>query len=139
MRRRAMDLLRDDPKRSALAGLLRALGKPEWLDDPRFKDSNARAKNCAALTSEIDRAVAARTSDEWASIFDRHNLVWAPVRTDAEVLDDPQAHAIGAFAAVDHPSIAGCRVVNSPVEFGDALRSRIARRPNSGSIQRKSR
>ena len=38
-----------------------ALGKSEWLDDPRFKDSNARAQNCATLTTEIDRAVAART------------------------------------------------------------------------------
>ncbi len=97
----------------------RALEKPEWLDDPRFKDSSARAQNCATLTGEIDRAVAARTSGEWAPIFDRHNLVWAPVRTDAEVLDDPQAAAIGAFAAVDHPNIPECRVVNSPVEFGD--------------------
>ena len=44
----------------------RALGKPEWLDDPRFKDSTARAQNCAALTGEIDRAVAARTADDWA-------------------------------------------------------------------------
>jgi crotonobetainyl-CoA:carnitine CoA-transferase CaiB-like acyl-CoA transferase len=98
----------------------RALGQPEWLNDPRFKDSNARAQNCAALTGEIDRAVAARTADEWAPIFDRNNLVWAPVRTDAEVLEDPQAAAIGAFAGVDHPSIPECRVVNSPVEFGDA-------------------
>ena len=97
----------------------RALGKPEWQNDPRFKDSTARAQNCTALTAEIDRAVAARTSDEWAPIFDRHELIWAPVRTDAEVLDDPQAEAIGAFAAVDHPNIPGCRVVNSPIEFSD--------------------
>ena len=89
-------------------------------NDPRFKDSAARAQNCAALIDEIDRAIAARSCDDWAPIFDRHNLIWAPVRTDAEVLDDPQAEAIGAFAAVDHPNIPGCRVVNSPVEFGDA-------------------
>jgi crotonobetainyl-CoA:carnitine CoA-transferase CaiB-like acyl-CoA transferase len=95
-----------------------ALGKPDWQNDPRFKDSAARAQNCTALTGEIDRAIAARISDDWAPIFDRHNLIWAPVRTDAEVLLDPQAEAIGAFAAVDHPNIPGCRVVNSPVEFG---------------------
>ena len=63
-----------------------ALGKPDWRGDPRFKDSTARAQNCAALTGEIDRAVAARSCDDWAPIFDRHNLIWAPVRTDAEVL-----------------------------------------------------
>jgi crotonobetainyl-CoA:carnitine CoA-transferase CaiB-like acyl-CoA transferase len=98
----------------------KALGKLDWQNDPRFKDSVARAQNCAALTAEIDGAVATRTSDEWGPIFDRYNLIWAPVRTDAEVLDDPQAEAIGAFAAVDHPNIPGCRVVNSPVEFGGA-------------------
>src|SRR5208337_166344 len=43
----------------------RALGKSEWQNDPRFKDSAARAQNCATLTGEIDRAVAARTADEW--------------------------------------------------------------------------
>ena len=94
-----------------------ALGQPDWQNDPRFRDSSARAQNCTALIDEIDRAIAARSSDDWAPIFDRHNLVWAPVRTDAEVLVDPQAEAIGAFAAVDHPNIPGCRVVNSPVEF----------------------
>jgi crotonobetainyl-CoA:carnitine CoA-transferase CaiB-like acyl-CoA transferase len=97
-----------------------ALGMPEWLNDPRFKDSTVRGQNCAALTAEIDRVVATKTSAEWAPIFDRHNLIWAPVRTDAEVLQDPQADAIGAFASVDHPQISGCRVVNSPVEFGGA-------------------
>jgi crotonobetainyl-CoA:carnitine CoA-transferase CaiB-like acyl-CoA transferase len=97
-----------------------ALGMPDWLNDPRFKDSTVRGQNCAALTAEIDRVVATKSSNEWAPIFDRHNLIWAPVRTGAEVLQDPQADAIGAFAAVDHPQIPGCRVVNSPVEFGGA-------------------
>jgi len=41
--------------------------------------------------------------------------MFPPVRP---VLDDPQAHAIGAFAPVEHPQIPGCRVVNSPIEFG---------------------
>ncbi len=110
----------------------RALDKPDWLSDPRFKDSTARGLNSPALTDEIDRAVAARTADEWAPVFDRHNLIWAPVRTDAEVLDDPQAEAIGAFAAVDHPNIPGCRVVNSPIEFGDADRPAHRAAPELG-------
>ena len=38
-----------------------ALGKPDWQNDPRFKDSVARAQNCAALTDEIDRAIALRS------------------------------------------------------------------------------
>jgi len=95
-----------------------ALGKTEWADDPRFATAGIRAKNCTAMTALIDEVVATRPREEWAPIFDRHELIWAPVNTDAEVLNDPQAHAIGAFAAVDHPHVPGSRVVNSPIEFG---------------------
>ncbi len=97
-----------------------ALGRADWIDDPRFMNASVRAKNCAAMTAEIDEVVASRTRDEWAPLFDKHELIWAPVNTDAEVLKDPQAHAIGAFAPVDHPNIPDCRVVNSPIEFGAA-------------------
>jgi crotonobetainyl-CoA:carnitine CoA-transferase CaiB-like acyl-CoA transferase len=114
------------------ADFCRALEQSQWENDPRFKDSSARAENCAALTAEIDRVVATKTSDAWAPIFDRHHLIWAPVRTDAEVLDDPQAHAIGAFAEVDHPQIPGCRVVNSPIEFGESERRPYRGAPELG-------
>ncbi|MFZ1890209.1 MAG: CoA transferase [Candidatus Binataceae bacterium] len=96
-----------------------ALGHREWQNDPRFADGAARAQNCVAMTAEIDAAVATRTREQWAPIFDRHELIWAPVHTGAEVLRDPQAHAIGAFAEVDHPAFPGARIVNSPVYFGD--------------------
>ncbi len=102
-----------------------ALGRPQWIDDPRFANAAVRARNCTAMTAEIDQTVATRTRSEWAPIFDRHELIWAPVNTDEEVLGDPQAHAIGAFAPVDHPNLPGCRVVNSPIEFGG-----IAPRPH---------
>ncbi|MGO9455025.1 MAG: CaiB/BaiF CoA transferase family protein [Candidatus Binataceae bacterium] len=95
-----------------------ALGRRDWINDARFDDATVRAKNCAAMTAEIDAQVATQTRAQWAPILDRHELIWAPVNTDAEVIDDPQAHAIGAFAPVDHPNIPGCRVVNSPIEFG---------------------
>ena len=94
-----------------------ALAQPEWLKDPRFKDSSARTKNCSALIAEIDRVMATRNSAEWEPVFDAHGFIWAPVRTDAEVLTDPQAEAIGAFGAVEHPQIPGCRLVNNPIEF----------------------
>jgi crotonobetainyl-CoA:carnitine CoA-transferase CaiB-like acyl-CoA transferase len=97
-----------------------ALDRPQWERDARFADATARAINCAAMIAEIDAAMAARTREEWAPIFDRHDLVWAAVHTDAEVLADPQAEAIGAFAPVDRADFPQCRVVNSPVEFSDS-------------------
>lgn len=95
-----------------------ALGKPEWQDDPRFASFETRWKNSRELTRLLDETIASRTSEEWAPIFDRHDLIWAPVQTDAEVMEDPQAHALGSFVAVDDAGTPGPPVVNSPVEFG---------------------
>jgi crotonobetainyl-CoA:carnitine CoA-transferase CaiB-like acyl-CoA transferase len=109
-----------------------AMGEPEWKDDPRFSDFGARRRNSAELTRLIDEAVASRNGDEWASIFDRHKLIWAPVQTGEEVLRDPQAEAIGAFVEIDHPNIPRCRVINSPIEFGDGPPANYSHAPELG-------
>jgi len=96
-----------------------ALGRTDWRDDPRFTNASVRARNSSAMTAEIDEVVATRTRDEWAPILDHHQLIWAPINSEAEVLRDPQAEALGAFARVDHPTLEHCRVVNSPIEFSD--------------------
>jgi len=94
-----------------------ALGRAQWLQDPRFSDSQARRQNCRELISAISAVVATRTRSEWAPVFDRHGLFWAPVQTNEEVLEDPQAQAIGTFVPVDHPRIGKCRLVNNPIRF----------------------
>lgn len=95
-----------------------ALGHPEWITEARFADAPARGRNSRPVTGAIDAAIKTRTRAEWAPIFDRHKLIWAPVQTNGEIVDDPQAHAIGAFPSIDHPRIPNCRLVRSPVEFG---------------------
>jgi crotonobetainyl-CoA:carnitine CoA-transferase CaiB-like acyl-CoA transferase len=97
-----------------------ALGHPEWLEDARFFDSQVRMRNSRELTRAIADTVATRTRAQWAPIFDRHGLFWAPVQTNAQVIEDPQAIAIGTFVKIDHPEIPDCRVVRSPIEFGSA-------------------
>jgi crotonobetainyl-CoA:carnitine CoA-transferase CaiB-like acyl-CoA transferase len=109
-----------------------ALERPQWLKDPRYSHFFQRMRNSRALTAEIDTIVATRTPQEWAPIFDGHNLFWAPVQTDEEVIQDPQAEAIGAFVPVNHPQIANCRVVGSPVEFSDSPITQFSAAPELG-------
>ena len=59
-----------------------------------------------------------RTRDEWAPIFDRHELIWAPVQTVLEASRDPQALALEAYARVPHRSGRDFPYVKSPIEFG---------------------
>ncbi|MGH7819487.1 MAG: CoA transferase, partial [Candidatus Binatia bacterium] len=48
----------------------------------------------------------------------RHDLIWAPVQTIREVVDDPQAAALEAFQTISHRSGEEIRLVKTPVEFG---------------------
>ncbi|MEZ4331162.1 MAG: CoA transferase [Myxococcota bacterium] len=81
--------------------LARAVGHPEWIEDPRYASPRDRAINAAGLIAELDAIFATKTREAWARIFDaEEDLWWAPVQTVEEVLADPQAAAAGAFVEV---------------------------------------
>jgi crotonobetainyl-CoA:carnitine CoA-transferase CaiB-like acyl-CoA transferase len=94
----------------------RALGREDWLTDERFADLATRAVNAAALTREIEAIIATRTRDEWAPIFDREDVWWAPVQSIQEVVDDPVMAEAGAW--VDVPTDDGpVKMVATPMDF----------------------
>jgi crotonobetainyl-CoA:carnitine CoA-transferase CaiB-like acyl-CoA transferase len=97
--------------------LARAVGHPEWLEDPRFAKPAERAANAALLIEQLDAIFATRTRDEWGAIFDaEQDLWWAPVQSSEEVLADPQVEAGGGF--VDVPDGATTtRLPATPVDF----------------------
>ena len=81
--------------------LARAVGHPEWIEDPRFADVGSRAANAAQLIAMLDEIFVTKTREEWGEIFDeQEELWWAPVQTMEEVLADPQVHAAGSFVEV---------------------------------------
>jgi crotonobetainyl-CoA:carnitine CoA-transferase CaiB-like acyl-CoA transferase len=96
--------------------LCRAVGHPEWIDDPRFADAAARRANVRELIDAFDAVFATRTRAEWGEVFDREDVWWAPVQTTEEVLADPQAWAGGGFLEVPDKS-STVTMVNSPCDF----------------------
>jgi crotonobetainyl-CoA:carnitine CoA-transferase CaiB-like acyl-CoA transferase len=96
--------------------LLRAVGREDLRDDPRFVNITARREHAAALVEELDKEFCKRTLDEWGPILDRENVWWAPVNTISQALQDPVAQASGAFAQVDGPD-GPVPVVNTPADF----------------------
>jgi len=108
--------------------LLAAIEREAWAGDERFASMRARRENAVELIRSLDEVFAARPRDEWTAAFDAHDVWWAPVNTPADVLEDPQVLAAGAF--VDVPGGAGApahRAAASPVSFPgdvDAARPR---------------
>jgi crotonobetainyl-CoA:carnitine CoA-transferase CaiB-like acyl-CoA transferase len=98
--------------------VLRAVGRPDWAEDERFASIRARTKHSAELVHELGTIFATRPLDEWAVIFDREDVWWAPVQHAHETVTDPQVVASGGF--VDVPTPDGgepVRMVASPVDF----------------------
>jgi formyl-CoA transferase/CoA:oxalate CoA-transferase len=73
--------------------LARALGHPEWTDDPRFADSLARIRNRDALTAEIDRVLQGADVDHWVALLNDSGVPCGPVLDLAQVFADPQVLA----------------------------------------------
>lgn len=94
----------------------RAVGHEEWMRDPRFETLLARAQNATALVHAIEEVLAQRTLEEWAPIFDRENVWWAPVQTLDQVVVDPVMAAAGAWVDVPTPD-GPVRMVATPADF----------------------
>ena len=100
--------------------LCEAIGLQDIIEDELFIDSKARYRNMAALIDIFDKALAAKSRDEWGKIFDAANLIWGPVMGLHEVPQDPHAQELGMFPTIEHPRLGAYTTVNIPMRFATA-------------------
>ncbi|MBL6787717.1 MAG: CoA transferase [PS1 clade bacterium] len=100
--------------------IMRATGLEHLADDPRFDSFRNRRKNGPALVTEFDTAFAKHTLDEWQQRLDAEGVIWSPVQSFEQALEDPQMKEAGVF--VDMPKADGTSYTApaSPIRFGDA-------------------
>jgi crotonobetainyl-CoA:carnitine CoA-transferase CaiB-like acyl-CoA transferase len=96
--------------------LLRALGREDLKDEPRWSNITLRRENAPSLVEELDKEFVKYTLDEWGAIFDANNVWWAPVNTISQAIEDPVVQASGALTQVEGPE-GVMRLVNSPSDF----------------------
>ena len=71
-------------------GMCDVLGKPEWLEDPRFSTTNARFVNAKVRLELTAEVLSTRSSEEWLQALDAAGVPCAPVLNRHEVLSHPQ-------------------------------------------------
>jgi len=71
-------------------GLCRVIGKPEWIDDPRFKTPGKRAANAAERITLVGEILATGQSQDWLDRLDAAEVPCAPVLRRGEVMNNPQ-------------------------------------------------
>jgi crotonobetainyl-CoA:carnitine CoA-transferase CaiB-like acyl-CoA transferase len=99
------------------AALAHAAGKPEWLDDPRFKTMELRDLNIDDRLALIQSVLATRTTAEWVALLEEAGVPCAPVLTRNEVIDHPQTVANGILVESDHPVAGRLRQTRPAARF----------------------
>ncbi len=100
--------------------LCAAIGEPQWATDARWDSAAKRTAATRELTAAIGERFAKHDFAHWSHALDLHKLIWAPVATLDEVIADPQARAIGAFASLDHPKEGRFETLAAPFAIANA-------------------
>jgi crotonobetainyl-CoA:carnitine CoA-transferase CaiB-like acyl-CoA transferase len=83
-------------------GLTRALEKPEWLDDPRFRSPALRQENVDDRLALTQAVLNTRPAAEWLEILTREDVPCAPVLTRSALIHHPQVQANGIVVETEH-------------------------------------
>ncbi|HBK06671.1 MAG TPA: CoA transferase [Acetobacteraceae bacterium] len=97
--------------------LLRAMGRADLLDDPRFNTNEARTENMDATEALVTAWTLGLGKMEVVAAAKRFKIPVAPVRNAVEVMNDPHMHARGMLERIDHPSLGEIIVPNSPLRL----------------------
>ena len=112
--------------------LLKAMGREDMREDPRFADNAARVKH----REQVDAAIAAWTQTlgkmEIFQVAKERRIPLAPVREVDEVMHDAHMHERGFLDEIEHDEIGPITVPNSPLRFHGADPAPTAPSPKLG-------
>jgi crotonobetainyl-CoA:carnitine CoA-transferase CaiB-like acyl-CoA transferase len=97
--------------------LCAALGRREISDDQRFASHLSRMGFGTELAEILCEVFGSRPLAEWEPLLNASGAIWAPVRTLAEAIEDPQARANGMFCQVAHPTLGTFESVGPPLQM----------------------
>lgn len=89
---------------------LRAVGRPELTEDPKFAEAQQRLRNAAEIDAIMAGWIGQRTLAEALAVFEEAGVAAAPIYDAEQLLDDPQLRARGVYPSVDDPELGSMRV-----------------------------
>ncbi|MDE2281306.1 MAG: CoA transferase, partial [Actinomycetales bacterium] len=83
------------------ASVCKVIGRPDLLDDPRFTTRQDRKRNRAALTTELESALASRSAVQWEAELAKVSVPAGLVLSLADALNQEQIRVRGLIHDVD--------------------------------------
>ncbi|MBE0615270.1 MAG: CoA transferase [Burkholderiales bacterium] len=95
-------------------GLCRALSREDWLAEPRYATAALRQRAGDEINRAVAAIVASRETREWATLFEQHDVLFAPVQDYAALRADPQMRHMGYFGEADQPPYGALSLPHAP-------------------------
>ncbi|MBE3075167.1 MAG: CoA transferase [Actinobacteria bacterium] len=95
----------------------RAMERPDLAEDPRFATTDMRQQHRDVLSPMLNEAFASRTYAEWETRLRGEKLMYGPILSPLDVIEDPQALVNDFFAEIDQPDVGHIRLINAPTKF----------------------
>lgn len=106
------------------APFLRAIGRGDLLDDPRFSSREAMAAYMDDFRELVNETIGTWSRERVRHAVEDEAGGWfAPMLTIAEAVEHPQALALGMTATMEHPTAGRLRVISPPIIFERELAS----------------
>lgn len=106
--------------RDSWATLCRTLDLERLRDDPRFVTNSDRVRNAEALRLELEAALAARPTEEWAALLEAAGIACAPVQRLSQVLGSEQTSVLAMVETLAHPRAGAIPTVRLPLTLTEA-------------------
>ncbi|MDN3517727.1 CoA transferase [Aquisalimonas lutea] len=97
--------------------LIRALDRPAWRDDPRFRTPALRQENIDARLELTQEALYERSAADWLERLEAEGVPCAPVLSRSEVVHHPQVRANALVLEHEHPHAGSLRQAAPPAAF----------------------
>jgi crotonobetainyl-CoA:carnitine CoA-transferase CaiB-like acyl-CoA transferase len=97
--------------------LCKAIGKPEWAEDPRFNTRTKRLENKSLLIPMMQAHLMTRPGDEWLEAIHQAGVPAGPINTLDRVLSDPQVLSREMIQETDGPGKEKIKILGNPLKF----------------------
>jgi crotonobetainyl-CoA:carnitine CoA-transferase CaiB-like acyl-CoA transferase len=99
------------------AGLARAVERPEWLEDQRFRTSALRQKNIDERLELTQQALLTRRTADWLERLTAVGVPCAPVLTRNEMIRHQQVQEMEILLETEHPAAGRLRQARAAARF----------------------
>src|SRR6201991_852197 len=96
------------------------IGRPEWLEDPRYATPKARLPHLMEIFGEIEKWTMTKTKFEAMDILNKHDIPCEPIMSMKETAEEPSLRKTGHVVEVDHLKRGKCLTVGNPNKMSDS-------------------